>query len=249
MESFKQLNSTFGPPHGPAITGFGVPKPRRHRFLSHSLRGVLNDSSGISDQLHQIVVKSLTNTCSTHKLIARERCNIMQDPSGSDWPSALGLGMLGGSGDSGDSDLFGFVFGSTQVTHCDEGWFQLRPVDWTRESASALKNETRPVATGRHGGGSKKYKIRLLGSKDVFWYVRILLDISQICFVLTIVSWLHCTSHQFTMFPGLPLPAKTATAKAAKNRSPKELRSLIAKCSQLQKLCMLLGGDGDLPIL
>ena len=246
MESFKQLNSTFWPPHGPASTGFGVPKPRRHRFLSHSLRGVLNDSSGISDQLHQIVVKSLTNTCSTHKLIARERCNIMQDPSGFDWPSALGLGMLGGSGDSGDHwwplvttgdhwwfwILFWFVFGSTQVTHCDEGWFQLRPVDWTRESASALKNKTRPVATGRHGGGSKKYKRRLLRSKDVFWYVRILLDISQICFV-----WIDSclmASLQFTSIHHVPRTATPSrngnlTAKADKNRSPKELRSLIAK--------------------
>ena len=222
MESFKQLNSTFWPPHGPASTGFGVPKPRRHRFLSHSLRGVLNDSSGISDQLHQIVVKSLTNTCSTHKLIARERCNIMQDPSGFDWPSALGLGMLGGSGDSGDHwwplvttgdsefcfDLFLARLRWLTVTRADSSY-----VLWT-ERGRALrpwKTKRDRLQLGGMEGGRRNTKDGCFEAKtffDMFGYCLIFLK--YVLSELTVVSWLHCNSHQFTMFPGLPLPAETA---------------------------------------
>ena len=258
--------STFWPPHGPASTGFGVPEPRRHRFISHSLRGVLNNSIGISDQLQslincgQIVDKYMFHSQARTRMV---QCLYIYMYIYIDihiyiytyiyiyiymyiyiyiyilingaikWPSGLGFG---GSGDSSWLARLRWL----TVTMADSSYAL-----WTERGirgASALKIETRPVATGRQGGGGwKKYKRRLLRSKDLFWYVRTLLDISHMCFVLTVVSWLHCNSPCSQNCHSQPKRQSMAIYQQKRIRTgpPRNWdRWSPSECSQLQKtLC------------
>ena len=86
---------------------------------------------------------------------------------------------------------------------------------------------------------------RFLICSDIAWYFS-----NMFCLDNCLMASLQVTSIHHV--PRTATPSQNGNSKSQgsnKNRSPKELRSLIAKCSQLQKLCMLLGGDGDLPIL
>ena len=135
----------------------------------------------------------------SHKLIARERCNIMQDPSGSDWPSALGLGMLGGSGDSGDHwwplVILNFVLICFWLDSGDSLWRGLIPATSCGLNAGERFGPEKQNATGCNWeawmGGRRNTKDGCFEAKtffDMFGYCLI--------FLKYVLSWQ--LSHGFT---------------------------------------------------